>query len=378
MKKLLKIITFVISIITLIIVWLLNSHIFNGIDEASNHCRNTHFYVEGQGDNIVFGAEDMEIDHENGLAFISAYDRSLVATEVLARGEVSEGGMYVWDLNKYPPDSERIEVRDISANVRADIEFRPHGTSMLLGDGWWRFFVVNHAFPNIDGVPTHEGQVLILDYIKGQLEIDEVITASLMCSPNDVQNIGPNQFFVTNDHGACDAKGKFREEMLKQKAAYLLYWDGNSMTKVATNIGYANGVSIDPNNPDHTYVAGTTEARLHIFNTQDLLSSNIAEPTDSFSLPYNPDNLTWTTDGRLISGGFPNLYRFAAYRAGAFGVKVTPAIAMAISEPKTNPKYEVLFNNETGLMRGATVASIYDGYTIATSVFDDRVLICTN
>ncbi len=378
MKRFFKSILFLLLFFAVAIVWFLNFHKVNGVAEASNHCRVTQFYVENGGGEIVFGSEDMEIDAENGLAFISAYNRSLVAAEVEAGGEISEGGMYVWDLNAYPPNAEYIEVRDISSTVREQVEFRPHGTSMLRGDGWWRFFVVNHAFPLVDGKPEHLGQVLVLDYLNGELAVEEVISASIMCSPNDVASLGPKQFLVTNDHGACDEAGKFREEMMGQKTSYLLYWDGSTMRQVAGGFAYANGISISPTNPNEVYLAATREEKIHVFDGEKLLSGGVHQPSDSFTVPFSPDNLTWDIDGRLIVAGFPNLYRFAAHRTGLFGDVATPAIAMAIAEPKTNPQRKVLFNNETGLMRGATVASVYGNYTIATSVFDENILICEN
>lgn len=378
MKRFLKSLVFLGLFLGVAIVWLLNFHKINGVDEASNHCRVTQFQIEGLGGEVIFGSEDMEIDAENGLAFISAYNRSLVAAEVKAGGEVSEGGMYLWDLKQYPPNSEQIIVKDISTNVREQIEFRPHGTSLLKGDGWWRFFVVNHAFPLVGGKPEHLGQVLVLDYLNGELAVEEVISATIMCSPNDVASLGPKQFLVSNDHGACDAEGKFTEEMLGKKLSYLLYWDGQAMRQVAGGFGYANGVSVSPNNPNEIYLAATREEKIHVFDAEKLLSGGMHQPSDSFTVPFSPDNFTWAPDGRLIVAGFPNLYRFAVHRTGLFGDVATPALAMAIAQPKTNPQREVLFNNETGLIRGATVASIYENYTIATSVFDENILICEN
>jgi arylesterase/paraoxonase len=377
MNRFFKSLIFIFLFLGVTIAWFLNSHRFK-FDEASNHCRSTQFHIENSGGEVIFGAEDIEIDTENGLAFISAFNPALNDLEMAAGEDISQGGMYVWDLNAYPPSSEQIVVGDISTNIRNEIEFRPHGISMLKGDDWWRFFVVNHAYPLVNGTPEHVGQVLILDYLNGQLVVDEAISASIMCSPNDVVNLGPKNFLVTNDHGTCVASERFSEEVIAAKVSYLLYWDGDTMRQVAGGFAYANGITTSPNDMGKTYLATTREEKIYVFDTDVLISGGVHKPIDSIEVPFSPDNFSWDIDGRLVVAGFPNIYSLVASRMNLFGVEVTPAAAMAIDEREPHTEQEILFNNDTGMMRGATVAAIYDNYTIATSVFDDNILICDN
>src|SRR5690606_22179381 len=76
----------------------------------------------------VPGPEDIQIDHETGIAYISAYDRRLVQS-----GEegvdVVRGGIYAIDLNK--PEAEWA-LYPVTAPEPAD--FRPHGISIYKGE----------------------------------------------------------------------------------------------------------------------------------------------------------------------------------------------------------------------------------------------------
>lgn len=149
----------------LLTVWLLNFHYVTGIDEANGHCAVTHFYADGSAAPI-FGAEDIEIDHDAGLAFISAVDFGQVHKEFAAGGPVqTQGGIYLWDMIANPPGPNPISVSDISRSAQESGEFRPHGISMLKhagfnGDGGYRFGIVNHAFPTLDGVSRLGDEVL--------------------------------------------------------------------------------------------------------------------------------------------------------------------------------------------------------------------------
>jgi len=371
--------TFIVGLgLALLVVWLLNFHYFTGLDEQAEHCAVTHFYADGSSV-PVFGAEDIEIDHDAGLAFISAVDFAQIHKEFAAGGVVeTQGGIYVWDMVANPPGSEPIHVTDISRSIKQDGQFRPHGISMLKVMNGYRFGIVNHAYPTVDGVAQSGDEVLLADYVDGQLSVTAKVRHSLMCSPNDLALVDESRFFVSNDHGACTPGAKALEETLGLKHAYLLYYDGDTMQQVARNIAYANGVSLSPDSSDPMlYVSATREEKLYRFDADKLMRGDLRASRGVIDLPFSPDNITWDERGALIVSGFPNLYRFLAHRKGMPGFDATPAAALRIAVPGDDgPDHQALFADNSGMINGATVAAVYRDKMIATSVFDDRVLVC--
>jgi len=134
--------------------------------------------LEGSG-------EDILIDRERGIAYLSLLDRKSVV-----QGKDVQGTVARIDLNVRPFTA-------VNALATRPDAFRPHGMSLYVGpDGQRRLFVINHGQKR--GVDP-EAVEIFAEGAPGQYVHLESIRGDELYSPNDVVAVGPRQFYVAND-----------------------------------------------------------------------------------------------------------------------------------------------------------------------------------
>ena len=134
--------------------------------------------LEGSGEDIV-------VDRERGIAYLSLLDRKSVV-----QGKDVQGTVARVDLNSRP-------FAAVTALVTQPAAFRPHGMSLYIGaDGSRRLFVINHGQKR--GVDP-EAVELFDETAPGEFSHSETVAGPELRSPNDVAAVGPRQFYVAND-----------------------------------------------------------------------------------------------------------------------------------------------------------------------------------
>jgi len=186
-------------------------------------------HFKGQCDPVegVFSSDDITIDQETGTAYISSTDR-----RAHMRGQPGrQGAVYAFDLKVNNP-------KLVKLTAAFEQEFHPHGIGLYRGKGGkMSLFVVNHR--------SYDHYIEIFDFKKGKLVHRESIEDDLMNSPNDVIPVGPDSFYVTNDHKSTSGFGRMLEEYLPMAGSYVLYYDGSEFQKVAAGLAYANGINVN-------------------------------------------------------------------------------------------------------------------------------------
>jgi len=130
----------------------------------------------------IVGVEDLTIDPETKLAYLSGYDRRAA----LASGSTT-GAIWVHDLSA--PDAAPI---DVTAGMIAS-GFWPHGISLYRGvDGRRTLFVINHA--------NRVHSIEVFDVEGTKLTHRGTVSGPELVSPNDIVGVGQDAFYVTNDH----------------------------------------------------------------------------------------------------------------------------------------------------------------------------------
>jgi hypothetical protein len=128
-------------------------------------------HLEGQLKTIYTtmpGTEDMDIDYEKGLLFISSTDRWKQL-----KGEVVDGGIYLLQL-----DSGLAPKKLITTYKGV---FRPHGISYLAKNSSDYLYVVNH---------NEQGNFVELFQLKNDtLFHQKSFSDQAMCCPNDVVGV---------------------------------------------------------------------------------------------------------------------------------------------------------------------------------------------
>ena len=300
----------------------------------------------------LLGSEDITIDPETGLAFISSVDfRALSQGGALPRGAI-----YTYDLN-----SEASHLK--KAHDDLPFEFQPHGLGLQVsGDGRRTLMVVNHR-------PSGH-YVEIFDEVDRRLIHRRSVKGDLMHSPNDVIPLGPDRFYVTNDHGSTSNLGRNIEDYLGLSRAYVLYYDGTKFQVAAQGLGYANGINLSPDGR-RVYVAQTRGRKLSVYlRGQD---DGLTLETE-IDLGTGVDNIELDDQGRLLIGAHPKMLTFIRYAKDQ--AQPSPSQILRIT-PGPNGDYQVeeIYLGDGRELSGSSVGAVWNGRLLIGSVFDDRFLI---
>jgi arylesterase/paraoxonase len=303
----------------------------------------------------VLSSEDITIHHPTAMAFISSDDRRAHQPGI---SQARRGAIYGFDLNSIKP-----ELVNLTVDFRQ--EFNPHGI------GWWMaqngnlsIFVVNHR---------RDGHfVEIFDYIDGKLLHRQSVSGDLMHSPNDVLPVGPNSFYVSNDHGNSTALGRLAEEYLQLARSYVLYYDGKNFRKVAEALAYANGINMGSDGRT-VYVAATVGQKIYIYN-RDRNSGDLSL-RDTIETGTGVDNIEIDPKGNLWVGCHPKLLTFVKYSKDPEVLSPSQVIKVERKSPDQYNVIEIYLNNGQP-MSGSSVAAVFKDALLIGSVFDERFLLC--
>jgi arylesterase/paraoxonase len=349
-------------VVGLLLISSIFSFVFFGILIPAGTFKDIHPHFEGTVTKInlaeTAGPEDITIDPQSGIAFISADDRR---TNIQSPGSIA-GAIFIMNLSDSLPG-----LRNVTPANTGD--FHPHGISLWTNPNGKKFlFVVNHRQKN----PAH-----VIERFEWRndslIHLESIEDKNLMTSPNDVVAVGERAFYVTNDHGYSEKGiGRTLEEYLQRAIAYVNYFDGESFRTVAANIAYANGINLSS---DHTqiFVAATSGRKIIIYN-RDLPSGDLT-PIEEIETSTGVDNIEVDAQGTLWVGCHPQLLKFVSHAADP--KNHSPSQVLKIFKD-INGKYrteEVFLNN--GGYSGSSTAAVYRDKMLIGSVFEKSLLFCT-
>lgn len=295
------------------------------------------------------GTEDVTIDPESNLAYLSADDRRAAFA-----GKPVQGGIYVFDVDN-PGVVTKVSSDDFGP-------FHPHGISLWRGQGQKRLFVINHA-------PEGE-KVEIFDVgVQGALTHLESVSFEAMHSPNDVLGVGPRQFYATNDRGYDTGVMSTLEAWFALPFSSLVYFDGEKGAKVVEGLVYANGVN-QTLDGKALYVAEFLKRRINVF-TRDPETGALTLKK-RLKVKTNPDNIEVARDGGVWVGGHPRVFDFLKHVRDP----KHPAPSQIVRVYPHTGENKVFFVDTKGRLNASSVGAIWDETLIVGSVFDDRVMVC--
>lgn len=301
----------------------------------------------------VVGPEDITIHPVTGVAYISASDRRAVA-----RGKPARGAIYAYDLNSPSPELIRLTA-DAGAN------FDPHGISLYTGrSGRDSLFVVNHG----DG----RHRIEIYDLKAGRLIHRKTIAGSMLVSPNDVVAVGPDQFYVSNDHRYTAGLMQVLENYLQLKLSNVVYFDGSRFSEVAAGIGYANGINVSADGKTF-YLCAVTEGALLVYN-RDIASGKLVR-REKLDLGTGVDNIEIDAGGGLWIGAHPQLLTFVQHAQDP--ATLAPSQILHLT-PKAGGGYDIkeVYLNPGQEISASSVGAGYKNRILIGAVFDPKFLDC--
>lgn len=305
----------------------------------------------------VPGPEDIVIDHERGIAFVSAVDRRAIQ----AGAANVRGGIYAIDLTE---SRDAWALRPATPHVPA--EFQPHGIGLYIDEAGERTLaVVNHA----GGIHSVE----LFDVAEdGILSHRATVRDPKLVSPNDVQPVSHTAFYATNDHGASSATGKMLQDVLLLERANLVYFDGAEMRTVVDGLGYANGVNVSPDGGT-VYVSETMGMALRIYD-RDKPSGDLTA-VDYLSLGTGLDNVDVAPDGTILIGAHPKLTDFMAHASDEKNLSPSQVVRL-VPRDGGGGTADTIYLNLGDELSGSSVAASYGDVMLVSGVFDPKILAC--
>lgn len=305
----------------------------------------------------VPGPEDIVIDHERGIAFVAATDRRAV----MAGANNVRGGIYAIDL---VGDRGTWALRPLTPHVPA--AFQPHGIGLYIDAAGKRTLAaVNHA----GGVQSIE----LFDVAENSiLSHRATVRDPQLVSPNDVQPVGHNVFYATNDHGSASPLHQTVEDGLMLDHANLVYFDGETMRVAASDLSFANGVNVSPDGKT-VYVAETIDMALRIYN-RDVVSGDL-EAVDFVALGTGLDNVDVSPDGTVMIGAHPKLMDFLAHAGDAEQLSPSQVVRL-VPRAGGGGSADTVYLNLGDEISGTSVAAAYGDVMLIAGVFDPKILAC--
>lgn len=303
---------------------------------------------------IAPGTEDVTIDPELNVAFVSAADRRAWFNNDGAEHN-PQNGIYTLSLDG----------ADTVTRVSPEMgDFHPHGVSLWRGpDGAKRLFVVNHG---LSGSETVE----IFDIGEGgALTHLESVSFDAMHSPNDVVAVGPRQFYATNDRGFKTGLMSVLEAYIVLPFSSAVYYDGEEGRLARTGLTYANGINTSADGAT-IYIAEFLRRRVSVFDRDT--ESGALTKNKTIKVNTGPDNIEVAQDGALWIGGHSKVFDFLAHAEDENAVAPSHVI-------RVNPRNEVasdVFISTEGEINGSSVGAVWDDTLIVGAVFDGHVMVC--
>ncbi len=304
---------------------------------------------------VAPGTEDIAIDLELNLAFISAADRRAWYNETENARTSPKNGIYTLALDG----------SDTVTRVLPEIEnFLPHGISLWTGEnGDKRLFVINH--------PSNGGEIVEIFSVGdgGALTHLESVSFTAMHSPNDVVAVGPRQFYASNDRGYEEGLMATLESYMALPFSSLVYFDGDDGRIIQKGMTYANGIN-QSHDGKTLYVAEVLKRRIAVFD-RDIATGALTWRT-TFKANTAPDNIDVAADGALWIGGHSKIFDFLAHAKDASNIAPSHVVRI---DPATGA-FEDIFISLDGEINGSSVGAASEDTLIVGAVFDGHVMVC--
>ena len=302
----------------------------------------------------VVGAEDVVIDQETGVAYISSDDRYATFHE-----QPVQGAIYALDLKAEQP-LPRLLTDEFHKPLH------PHGISLYVSPaGERRLFVINHR---------SEGHYVEIFSVKdGALKHLSSHQSETFRSPNAVYGVGLKQFYVSNDKHATSKFGRFWEYFFKLKRSRVAYCDGNDCRFVAKHIAFGNGITGNADNSE-LYVVSTLGGRLHHFNRNT--ETGALSRINRHKVGPGLDNLRPLPDGRLLCVAHPKLMKFIRHAQEPKNRSPWNVYLINPNSP-SGIHSEEIFHTDGAKVSGGSVCAVWKENFIIGTVFENALIIGT-
>ncbi len=353
-KKILKIIGWIVLLILLLSLWMLQR-----MDTFKTITNNTPEVCESF--EMAGSAEDIEIDYARGIAYLSIQDR-----EALIKGENAQGFIGKINLNQKPYEL-------VTALTKQPDHLRPHGLSLHIDKAGKRHMaVINH--PKNRGI---EPEVIDLytESSNGSFDFVRSVSDPLFQSPNDVLLVESEKFYVGNDKGGISTVDKIQEQMGRPMSTVVFY-DGESASIAVKNLSSVSGINLSLD--QQTVFASETNAKRMAILKRNLTDGSLKK-IKTVKLTGSPDNINVSEDGSLVVANIPKVWaliqHFIALQNNEY--KPSPSQVVRIDfDNKGDPLSEELFMSDGYDISTTSVGVIWANKLFMGSIDDKQMHVC--
>ncbi len=306
-----------------------------------------HFAGSCEAVELPGSGEDIQIDRDYGIAYLSVLDRLGVA-----QGEDIEPGMVMRvDLNRTPYAAEPA-LMDGPA-------LHPHGLSLYRDEAGNRsLFVINHPEDRASGAEAIE-RYTETTAGSGIYRHAETFASPLITRANDMVATGPRQFYVAQDVDRTSG------DTLTQ----LVYFDGADYRSVANDIESAGGINVSADGST-LYVAETGGMAVRVANRDD---NGDIKSASKIALQTSPDNIDVAADGSLWVGGHSNVVALAMHFIMG---SQAPTQILRIADPAGNAGVEEIYLNAGSEISAGSGGATLDNKLLIGSITARKILVC--
>lgn len=302
----------------------------------------------------ITGPEDIQLDEQRGIAYISAYDRRAANA-----GQNVRGGIYFIDLKKSDPEPVLFPTDMIA-------EFQPHGISLFRVDSLTNsLLVINHRSYDLHTVER------FLDHRERGFIHYETIRGGELVSPNDITAIDEQSFYFTND-------GRSRKKFVRSIDTFLFrstgsvgYYDGEAFSIAETDLHFPNGIVFDSTG-SRLYFTETTSGLLKVYRTEEA-KKNITKIYEQ-KVGAGVDNINIDREGNLWIARHPNLPALSRHMAES--ANISPSQVLRLEPAGESFKVNLVFSDDGKQISGASAAIFYKNRLLIGTAFDDKLLLC--
>lgn len=298
------------------------------------------------------GPEDMAIDRETGILYISSHER---------RGELVDGKLFQLNLNS----SGEILPALIETNYPKN--FRPHGMSLAKVNGKSLLYVISHI--DIEK-PTHSLEVFQIE--KGKVSHKETILDQSFISPNDLFVTTDGRIFISNDRGTGSNFRSYVDAAFGIKRAQISYFDGKKWKLFENAVTFGNGILHKKmGEKEFLYRAATTPEKIYKYEIGQDAGETILKEVKVFSFDTGPDNLEEDEEGNIYFASHKSMFRFLNHKDDAN--YPSPSQVFRIDK---NENIKELYANDGREIPSSSTALTYKNRLYISQVFNPFLLSC--
>lgn len=166
------------------------------------------------------GPEDMAIDREEKILYISSHDR---------RNFESIGTIF--SLNLQTNQMQKLPTDQTPKN------FRPHGIAFIKQGKEKRLYVISHTTQKEN---PHSIEIFRIE--KTSLLHEKTLLSEKLLNPNDLTVTEEGKIFVSNDFGSVSKLGQFLDVSFSRKNSPISYYDGKEWYFLEPKLEGGNGI----------------------------------------------------------------------------------------------------------------------------------------